>query len=103
MLIWHLYFVDMGASNRKLLVTALPMTQVLAMLEQPCLSPSFRFLHSGLEHFAHLRQTLLLSDASGALVRDARIVATCLDAGVTELWTADRDFSRFLGCATEIP
>lgn len=28
-------------------------------------------------------------------VYDARIAAVCLDHGVAELWTADRDFSLF--------
>jgi predicted nucleic acid-binding protein len=29
------------------------------------------------------------------LVHDARIAALCLSHGVRELWSADRDFSRF--------
>jgi predicted nucleic acid-binding protein len=32
---------------------------------------------------------------TGPLVQDARIAALCLQHGVRELWTADRDFSRF--------
>jgi hypothetical protein len=28
-------------------------------------------------------------------VHDARIAAICLDHGVDELWTCDRDFGRF--------
>jgi len=32
---------------------------------------------------------------TGPMVHDARIAALCLLHGVTELWTADRDFSRF--------
>jgi predicted nucleic acid-binding protein len=28
-------------------------------------------------------------------IHDARIAAICLQHGVSELWTADRDFSRF--------
>jgi predicted nucleic acid-binding protein len=31
----------------------------------------------------------------GPRVHDARIAALCLRHGITELWTADRDFSRF--------
>jgi toxin-antitoxin system PIN domain toxin len=33
--------------------------------------------------------------AAGPLVHDARIAALCVHHGVEELWTADRDFSRF--------
>ena len=32
---------------------------------------------------------------AGPLVHDARIAALCLDHGVHEFWTADRDFARF--------
>ena len=32
---------------------------------------------------------------SGPKTHDAKIAALCLGHGVTELWTADRDFSRF--------
>lgn len=31
----------------------------------------------------------------GGMVHDARIAALCQGAGIQELWTADRDFSRF--------
>jgi len=61
-------------SNRKLPMTALPMTQVRAMLEQFNQSSSFRFLHSGTAHFAHLRQTLLLSNSTGGMLHDALVV-----------------------------
>ena len=41
--------------------------------------------------------------ATGALVYDARIAATCLVHGVGELWTADQDFSRFPALRTRNP
>jgi hypothetical protein len=43
----------------------------------------------------------MLSDAinasriSGPQVHDARIATLCLQHGVSELWSADRDFNRF--------
>lgn len=44
-------------------------------------------------------QTLTALARSGRIVgpriHDARIAALCLHHGVTELWTADRDFSAF--------
>ncbi|MEJ7726221.1 MAG: hypothetical protein WKH47_04295 [Actinomycetes bacterium] len=36
-------------------------------------------------------------------MHDARIAGICLAHGVTELWTADRDFSRFPGLRTRNP
>ena len=32
---------------------------------------------------------------AGGQIHDARVAAVCLAHGVTELWTVDRDFSRF--------
>jgi len=40
---------------------------------------------------------------AGPRVHDARIAALCLDAGVRELLSADRDFSRFPALATRNP
>lgn len=40
---------------------------------------------------------------TGALVFDARIAATCLAHGVSELWTADHDFGRFPRLSTRNP
>jgi len=46
-------------------------------------------------HWDSLRETLESSAVVGARVHDARIAAICTAAGVRELWSADRDFSRF--------
>jgi hypothetical protein len=40
---------------------------------------------------------------AGGAVHDARIAALCLQHGVTELLTADRDFSRFPALRTRNP
>ena len=42
-----------------------------------------------------LREQSRAAQARGPLVHDARIAALCLHHGVSELWSADRDFSRF--------
>jgi predicted nucleic acid-binding protein len=39
----------------------------------------------------------------GPAIHDARIAAICLSHGVTELLTADRDFSRFHELAVRNP
>ena len=51
------------------------------------------------------RLAALCRDArvSGPLVHDARIAALCIHHGVDELWTADRDFSRFPALKTRNP
>jgi predicted nucleic acid-binding protein len=42
-----------------------------------------------------LRKSAVARRVSGPLIHDARIAALCRQHGVTELWSADRDFSRF--------
>jgi predicted nucleic acid-binding protein len=39
----------------------------------------------------------------GPLVHDARVAAICIQHGVTELLTADRDFGRFPALKTVNP
>ena len=40
---------------------------------------------------------------TNVLVYDARVAALCLHHGVRELWSADRDFSRFPGLRVSNP
>lgn len=41
------------------------------------------------------REALLSGRIAGPQVHDGRIAALCLQHGVNELWSADRDFGRF--------
>ncbi len=50
-----------------------------------------------------LAPLLRSSRVAGPRVHDARIAALCIQHAVTELWTADRDFSRFGGLKTRNP
>lgn len=47
------------------------------------------------DHLPVLSRLLESGVAVGPRVHDARIAAICLSAGVTALWSADRDFSWF--------
>ena len=58
-------------------------------------SPTLRVIGETQSHWAVLEDLLVRSDIKGAVVHDARIAAICLQHGVREFWTADRDFSRF--------
>jgi predicted nucleic acid-binding protein len=48
-------------------------------------------------HWTTLRELLVDGRIGGAQVHDARVAALCRQHGVRELWSADRDFSRFPG------
>jgi predicted nucleic acid-binding protein len=50
-----------------------------------------------------LIQVIEQSGATGNLVHDAHIAALCLEHGITELITADRDFARFPGLRVRNP
>ncbi len=66
-------------------------------------SPSLTLLPEGPGYADHLANMLVTSRVAGARVHDARIAALCVYHSVRELWSADRDFSRFPGLATRNP
>ena len=65
--------------------------QVRAWME----SPTLVLLSETESYWEKLNALLLSSKPAGPQIHDARIAALCLDHGIAELWTADRDFSRF--------
>ncbi len=69
----------------------LAVDQVEAWLE----SPSLVVLGEGAGHWPRLSALVRSGQAAGPKVHDARIAAICLEQGIEELWTIDRDFSRF--------
>jgi predicted nucleic acid-binding protein len=46
-------------------------------------------------YFARVREIASAAQLRGPRIHDSRIVALCLHHGVSELWSADRDFSAF--------
>lgn len=58
-------------------------------------SPSLILLGETTRHAEVMDAVLRESGASGNLVHDAHIAALCLEHGVTEFLTGDRDFRRF--------
>jgi len=81
--------------------TPLPraLDQVNAWIE----SPTLVLLGESATHWSTLRALLAGGRISGAMVHDARIAALCRQHGVRELWSADRDFSRFSGLSVVNP
>jgi hypothetical protein len=77
----------------------LAVDQVEAWLE----SPSLVMLTESESYWAELRQMLTAGQVAGPQVHDARVAALCRLHGVRELWTADRDFSRFPGLKVKNP
>lgn len=65
--------------------------------------PNVTFLHEDTHYWDQLQRLLREAQVSGPRVHDARIAALCLHHGISELWTADRDFSRFSRLRTRNP
>lgn len=60
-------------------------------------SPSLVLLSETPRHAEVMEVTVRSSGATGNLMHDAHIAALCLEHGVSELVTGDRDFLRFEG------
>lgn len=78
---------------------AIAISQVDAWLE----SPSLTLLAESEGYWPELSALIRDGRIAGPQVHDARIAALCQLHGVSELWTADRDFGRFGGLAVRNP
>ena len=65
--------------------------------------PGCELLGEGHGYWETLKGLSLKAKLQGPMIHDARIAALCLHHGVRELWSADRDFSRFPALRTRNP
>jgi predicted nucleic acid-binding protein len=72
-----------------------PLAAAIDQIEAWLESPTLMLLSESESHWRELRTLLKTGKIVGAMVHDARIAALCLQHGVRELWSADRDFGRF--------
>jgi toxin-antitoxin system PIN domain toxin len=72
-----------------------PIATAFASIEVWLSSASCRAIGEGVEHFEILKALSLKGRIRGPMVHDTRIAAICLENGVAELWSADRDFGRY--------
>ena len=84
-------------THRKIYHPPVDLQVALLDLNHILISPSLLMLAETGSHPAMLQRVVRQSGATGNLIHDAHIVALCLEHGVTELLTADRDFTRFTG------
>ena len=85
------------ATHPRVFHPPIPLEIALEDLRQILASPSLVLLAETARHTPVLDQTVRQAAATGNLIHDAHIVALCLEHGISELITADRDFSRFSG------
>ncbi len=80
-----------------------PLTRAVDQVDAWLESPTLTLLTESPAHWTTLRALLAAGRVTGALVHDAPVAALCRQHGVRELWSADRDFSRFPGLAVVNP
>jgi uncharacterized protein len=80
-----------------------PAADAMAALAVWMDTPTCQMLGEGPGYFDVLQRLVQMGKIAGPMIHDARIAALCLHHGVRELWTCDRDFSRFSGLRTRNP
>jgi uncharacterized protein len=84
-------------SHARIYAPPTPQAQAVGQVDAWLESPTLVLLTETAAHWPTLRALLVAGRVTGALVHDARVAALCRQHGVRELWSADRDFSRFAG------
>jgi toxin-antitoxin system PIN domain toxin len=80
-----------------------PVSGALEQIDAWLETPGLVLLSESGGYWPELRGLLEAGQVAGGRVHDARVAALCQLHGVRELWTADRDFSRFSGLALRNP
>jgi len=80
-----------------------PLEKAIDQVEAWLESPNLVLLSESEDYWLQLRSLIQTGRVSGPQVHDARIAALCRQHGVSELWTIDRDFSRFPGLIVRNP
>lgn len=90
-------------TNPRVFTTPTPVALAWDQIEHWLASPRATVLGESRAHLATMRLLVEESGVVGGAIHDARIAAMCIDSGVRELLTADRDFTRFPGLRVRNP
>ena len=71
------------------------LAEAIGFLDTLFASPQLHLLSESTGYFEKLREVATAARLKGPRIHDARIAALCLHHGVSELRSADRDFSTF--------
>jgi toxin-antitoxin system PIN domain toxin len=75
--------------------TPTPLDLAVGQLDAWLESPALVVLSENEQYLDAFREIVLASRVTGPRVHDARVAALCLSHGISEIWSADRDFSMF--------
>jgi toxin-antitoxin system PIN domain toxin len=90
-------------THPKIYKTPTPLERALEALAVLNACPTLEFISEAEGYLDSLSGIALAARVQGGVIHDARIVAICRFHGVRELWSADRDFSRFAGLKVRNP
>jgi len=90
-------------THPRIYVPPTPLGRAIEQVDAWLESPTAALLAESATHWATLRTLLSAGQVSGPRVHDARVAALCRQHGVRQLWSADRDFSRFAGLSVVNP
>ncbi|MGA3018789.1 MAG: TA system VapC family ribonuclease toxin [Bryobacteraceae bacterium] len=84
-------------TNPRIYKPPTPLSAAIRQVEFWMESPTLHLIGELEDHWRLLAGILTAAKVKGGAIHDARIAAICAAHGVRELWTVDRDFSRFTG------
>ena len=84
-------------THPKIFIPPTPVSIAIDALDAWFESPFVHLIGEAPGYWEELKSVIRSGRISGAATHDARIYALCRLHGVRELWSADRDFSRFKG------
>lgn len=92
---WPCIHEFLATVTKRIYLPPTPLAAAIDQVDAWFASPSLTLLGEGEAHWPALRRLLTAARIVGGAVHDARVAAICIQHGVTELFSADRDFSRF--------
>lgn len=90
-------------THPRIYATPTPLDIALAALGALNALSNLEFIGEGEGYLERLDEIARPARVTGGAIHDARIAAICQFHGVKELWSADRDFSRFPQLMTRNP
>ena len=91
------------ATHPKVFSPPSPLSIAIETMEVWQESSGCEMIGEGPGYYSVLKKLATRGKIAGPMLHDARIAALCIYHGVRELWTADRDFSRFTTLRTRNP
>ncbi|MGQ0486059.1 MAG: type II toxin-antitoxin system VapC family toxin [Hyphomicrobiales bacterium] len=90
-------------TSKRIYLPSSTIAEAIGQLDAWMGSPQLQLLSESTGYWAELRELAEKRRIAGPQIHDTRVAALCLYHGVSELWTADRDFSRFPDLKTRNP